>query len=154
MDISTYYEEFQSEYNLAVFAVFFALFVVVFCAIRTIRDKKISAATRIFSLFLLTIILATPLYLFIVGPYSLKKDVDDKTIYLYEGVFEVVEISEGILHFDKAVFVFEDREYTLQCYKGDLQDNLITIGTYEGRIYYAENAARLMHIWIVDSLEK
>ena len=144
MDLSTYYEEFQSTYNLAIFVLCFALFVVVFIAIRSIKDKKESTKKKIANCVLLILIFAFVLNSFIVGPMLAKKDIEEKTIYYYEGVFEITETSHGISH--KATFSFNGQEVTLKYSKDDLEYDSLVPGIYEGKLIYAHYLAQVLYL--------
>ena len=71
-----------------------------------------------------------------------KKDVDQKTIYCYEGVFEIIETSNGI--YAKAVFRFENQELTLKYSKDDYGE--IIPGKYEGKLIYAQHLAQILYL--------
>ena len=80
----------------------------------------------------------------------LMKDINQKTIYYYEGDFEIVETSRKIIY--KATFSFEGEELTLKFLEDDGYDpDLIQPGSYEGIIVYAQNAALLAYIEIYPS---
>ena len=50
MDLSTYYKDFQTTYNLSVFVLCLAAFVVIFIGIRSIMDKKESIKIKIINM--------------------------------------------------------------------------------------------------------
>ena len=88
---------------------------------------------------------ASVLNQFLVGPNLAKKDIDQKTIYCYEGVFEVVETSHGI--YNKATFRFDKQEITLKYSKDEYE---IIPGTYEGKLIYAYHVAQVLYLEMQD----
>ena len=146
MDLSVYYEEFQSTYNIAVFALCLAAFAVIFVGVRSIKDKRESTRIKMFNGVLLCLIFASVLTYFMLGPRLAKKDIEQKTIYGYEGALEIVEISHGIYH--KAVFSFENEEITLKYYPDETECDEIRPGKYEGRLVYAEHLAQVLYFEI------
>ena len=146
MDLSTYYTEFQSTYNWAVFAVFLALFVVVFIGVRTLKDKKEAAREKTVNLGLLLLLFSSVLVYFFTGPSLAKKDIEEQTIYYYEGAFEIVETLHGI--HDKAVFSFDGQKKTLKYSKDVTAGDCIKPGKYEGEIVYAQHLSELLGIEI------
>ena len=51
------------------------------------------------------------------GPYLCKKDINQKTIYAYEGVFEITETTSGI--YNRAMFLIDGEELYLQYFEDD-----------------------------------
>ena len=90
MDLSTYYEELQTTYYLSIVALCLAICAVLFVGIRRIINKEEKTKTKIILWIILILMFASVLNQFLVGPYLAKKDVDQKTIYCYEGVFEII----------------------------------------------------------------
>ena len=142
MDLSTYYEEFQFTYNLAIVALCLAFFVVIFVGVRSIRDKKESLKKKIANCVLLLLIFASVLIQFLLGPSLAKKDIEEKTIYCYEGVFEITEISYGIYY--KATFLIDEQEITLKYSKDEPEYDSIKLGKYEGKLIYAHHLAQVL----------
>ena len=73
MDLTEYYEEFQSIYNLAVIALCLAIFAVLFVGIRRIINKEESLKTKITVWIILFFMFASVLNLFLTGPALAKK---------------------------------------------------------------------------------
>lgn len=142
MDLSTYYEDFQTTYNLAVFALCLTVFAVLFVGIRRIINKEETMRTKIIVWIILIIMFASVLNLFLTGPNLAKKDVEQKTIYCYEGVFEIVETSHGI--YDKATFRFNNQEITLK-YSEDEYEEIVP-GKYAGKLIYAQHLAQILYL--------
>ena len=150
MDLSPYYEEFQSTYNLAVIAVFVTLFAVVFVSVRLWKNKEENKKTKIGCSILLTVLFLCVINYFIAGPHLAIKDVQEKTIYCYEGSFEILETSEFI--YDKAVFSFEGKEIVLEYFpEDDLQFKAIKSGKYAGKFIYAHHLGHLLYFEIYES---
>ena len=147
MDLSTYYEHFQETYNLAVFALCLTVFAVLFIGIRAIRDKNETVKEKILSCVLLTVIFSLVISIFFLGPFAYKKDIDKKTIYYYEGSFDIVKTTNKI--YSKATFLFENKELDLKFFESaDYEFDLIKPGSYQGKLVYAQNAAELLYIEI------
>lgn len=142
MDLSTYYKDLQTTYNLAVFALCLTIFAVLFVGIRGIIDKKATIKTKIIVWIILIIVFASVLNLFLVGPNLAKKDIEQKTIYCYEGVIEIVDTSHGI--YDKATFRFNDQEITLKYSEDDYGE--IIPGKYDGKLVYAQHLAQILYL--------
>ena len=142
MDLSTYYEELQTTYYLSIVALCLAIFAVLFVGIRRIINKKEKTKTKIIVWIILILMFASVLNQFLVGPYLAKKDVDQKTIYCYEGVFEIIETSNGI--YAQAVFRFENQELTLKYSKDDYGE--IIPGKYDGKLIYAQHLAQILYL--------
>ena len=152
MDLSIYYEKYL---RLCKMSLYFFIFVIVVFVVLTIisnRNSKYEKETRkekiaahILSVITF-IVIVSRLYL---APL-LMKDINQKTIYYYEGDFEIVETSRKIIN--KATFSFEGEELTLKFQEDDGYDSdLIQPGSYEGIIVYAQNAALLAYIEIYPS---
>ena len=150
MDLSTYYKDFQLTYNLSVFVIVIAFFVVVFIGVRSLKDKKETVIKKIVNCTLLVLIFSLVLIKFISGPCLLKKDIDEKTIYCFEGYFEIVETSQGI--YNKATFLFDDREITLKYSKNETEYDVIKPGKYEGKLVYAHHSAQIVDLKVIDKI--
>ena len=146
MDLSEYYEHFESTYNISIFALCLTLFVVIFIGVRSLRDKKETMRKKILNLSLLLLVLASILTYFMTGPYLAKKDIEQNTIYCYEGNFEIIHISQGI--YSKATFRFENQEITLK-YSAD--EDLIELGKYDGKLVYAQHLAQVVDLEIFNT---
>ena len=152
MDLSIYYEKYLRLCKMSLYLFIFIIVGFVVLTILTIRNGKIEKATRkeniaahILSVIAFTLI-ASKLYL---APLVMK-DINQKTIYYYEGDFEIVETSRKIIY--KATFSFEGEELTLKFLEDHGYDSdLIQPGSYEGIIVYAQNAALLAYIEIYPS---
>ena len=142
MDLSEYYEYFQSTYNISIFALCLTIFVVIFIGVRSLKDKKETRRKKILNLSLLFLIFASVLTYFMTGPYLVKKDIEQNTIYCYEGRFEIIETSHGI--YSKATFRFENQEITLKY----STDDMIEPGKYEGKLIYAQHLAQVVDLEI------
>lgn len=147
MNLSSYYEEFQSTYKLAVFVVLFTFLAIAFVGVRLWKNKKENKKTKIGCSILLVLILLCVINYFIAGPRLAMKDVAEKTIYCYEGPFEITETSEFI--YNKAVFEFEEKEITLEYFpEDDSQFKSIKPGKYEGKFIYAHYLGHLLYFEI------
>ena len=142
MDLSTYYEHFQETYNLAVFALCLTVFAVLFVGIRRIIDKEETIRTKIIVWIILILMFASVLNQFLVGPNLAKKDIEQKTIYYYEGSFEITETTHGI--YDKATFRFDNQEITLKYSEDDYEE--ILPGKYDGKFIYAQHLAQILYL--------
>ena len=142
MDLSTYYEELQTTYYLSIVALCLAICAVLFVGIRRIINKEEKTKTKIIVWIILILMFASVLNQFLVGPYLAKKEVDQKTIYCYEGVFEIIETSNGI--YAKAVFRFDNQELTLKYSKDDYGE--IIPGRYDGKLIYAQHLAQILYL--------
>ena len=150
MDLSEYYKEFQTTYVLGIVVVLFGFFVVSFIGIRTIRDKKEKVIEKIINCTMLIIILALVLSMFFRGPFLYKKDIDQKTIYYYEGDFDILSTSHG--KYNKATFSIENENITIKYFEDENYDfDSITPGSYEGKLVYAQNSAIVLYIEIYQS---
>ena len=149
MDLTTYYEEFQSTYNISIFALCLAGVAVVFIGIRSLRDSQESVRKKIANLALLFLIFCLVLTYFLLGPNLAKKDIQQKTIYCYEGVFEIVEVSHGI--YTKGVFLFEGEKKILK-YSEDMAEDDISPGKYEGQLIYAQHLAQVLDLEIHENM--
>ena len=154
MDLSKYYKEFQTIYNLGIVALCLMIFAVLFIGVRRIINKEESLKTKIVSGILLLITFAVVLNYFLMGPALAKKDIEQQTILCYEGKFEIVETSHGI--YDKAVFLLNGEEIRLK-YSDDKDEDYkfedVKTGKYIGQIVYAKNAAQVLKLEIVETLE-
>ena len=152
MDLTEFYEEFQSTYNLALIALCLAIFAVLFVGIRRIINKKESLKTKITVWIILVFMFASVLNLFLTGPALAKRDIEQQTILCYEGKFEIIETSHGI--YDKAVFLINGEEVCLKYSdEEDYDFEQIKIGKYEGQIVYAKNLAQILELEIVEKLD-
>ena len=142
MDLSTYYEDFQTTYYLSIVALCLAIFAVLFVGIRRIIDKEETIRTKIIVWIILILMFASVLNQFLVGPYLAKKDIEQKTIYYYEGSFEITETTHGI--YDKATFRFDNQELTLKYSKDDYGE--IIPGKYDGKLIYAQHLAQILYL--------
>lgn len=149
MDLSKYYEDFQLTYNISIFSLCLTIFAVVFIGVRSLRDKKETLKKKIVNWGLLLLIFSSVLTNFMLGPYLAKKDIDQKTIYCYEGIFEIVETSNGI--YNKAVFSFENQEITLKYSENETAYDAIKPGKYEGKLVYAQHVAQVVDLEIYKS---
>ena len=144
MDLSTYYKDFQTTYNLSVFVLCLAAFVVIFIGIRSIMDKNESIKIKIINILLLTLIFVSILTFFLLGPALAKKDIEENTIYYYEGVLEILEISHGIQ--DKVTFSFNEQKITLTYSENEINCDLLKIGKYQGKLIYAQHLAQILYL--------
>ena len=144
MDLSTYYKDFQTTYNLSVFVLCLAAFVVIFIGIRSIMDKKESIKIKIINILLLTLLFVSILTFFLLGPALAKKDIEENTIYYYEGVLEILEISHGIQ--DKVTFSFNEQKITLTYSENEINCDLLKIGKYQGKLLYAQHLAHVLYL--------
>ena len=144
MDLSTYYKDFQTTYNLSVFVLCLAAFVVIFIGIRSIMDKKESIKIKIINILLLTLLFVSILTFFLLGPALAKKDIEENTIYYYEGVLEILEISHGIQ--DKVTFSFNEQKITLTYSENEINCDLLKIGKYQGKLIYAQHLAQILYL--------
>ena len=152
MDLTEYYEEFQSIYNLAVIALCLAIFAVLFVGIRRIINKEESLKTKITVWIILVFMFASVLNLFLTGPALAKKDIEQQTILCYEGEFEIIETSHRI--YDKAIFLINGEEVCLKYSDEEEYDfEQIKIGKYVGQIIYAKNLAQILELEIVEKLD-
>jgi len=96
------------------------------------------------------LIFVTILVYYYFGAYLAKQDIDQKTIYGYEGGFEITEISQGI--YKKAVFLIDGKEISLKYFEDDgYEFDQIKVGKHKGKIVYAEHVAKVLYIEINDS---
>ena len=147
MDLSLYYKKLQSVYDFSIIVLFFTLCAVLFIGIRAIRDKNETVKEKILSCVLLTVIFSLVISIFFLGPFAYKKDIDEKTIYYYEGSFDIVKTTNKI--YNKATFLFENKELDLKFFESaDYEFDLIKPGSYQGKLVYAQNAAELLYIEI------
>ena len=144
MDLSAYYEEFQFTYNLSIFAVCLAAFVVLFVGVRSLMDKQETVKMKIVNWIFLVIIFASVLTRFFLGPNLAKKDIDQRTILCYEGTFEISETLHGID--DKAVFLFDDQVITLKYYEEEVEYDAVKPGRYEGTLIYAQHLKQVLYL--------
>ena len=151
MDLSTYYQEYQTVCNIALVAIILYFLVTVFLCIRAVRDKsrecnrtwkKVAFCAGYIFLFFVVVS-----YYFI-GPYRMGQDVEQKTIYYYEGSFEITETTDGILN-NEAVFLIDGQEVCLKYYDNDEEAEVIGQGRYEGKIVYAQHAADILYLEII-----
>lgn len=151
MDLSAYYDKFQSTYNLALFAVFFTLFVAIFCCVRTVKDKSAECRPvwrKVVYCAGYMFIFGFVLWLFFKGPYLMKKDVEQQAIYAYEGKMEIVELVPGF--YRKAVFMLDGEEVRL-VYSTDSDDydfDITQPGEYTGKLIYSRNLSHVLDIEI------
>ncbi len=150
MDLYSYYKDFEITFAISLVAVILALFAVIFCCIRTLKDKNRECnAPYKKVLFCLgySLIFFIVLGYYLQGPYLYKMDVDEKTICGYEGTFEITKIDDGIYNY--AVFVMDDKEIRLKFFSDDGYDTeKITIGKHKGKLIYATHAAEVLYIEI------
>ena len=150
MDLSPYYEDFQSIFPMAICTVILAFFAVIFVGVRAIKDKKESKISKTMECIMLVLIFALVLYGFITYACTAKMDLEERTIYYYEGVFQITDCPDGL--FDaKAVFLFEDQEITLQYPFGESKYNAIAPGKYVGKFVYAYHLEYLLEFEIYES---
>ena len=149
MDLSIYYEEFQTVYILGNFVIILMFLVTVFLFVRRHQDtKSIRERILLYVIYILLFVLVLSYYFH--GPYLCKKDINRKTIYAYEGDFEVIETTSGI--YNKAMFLIDGEELCLQYFKDDEYDfDIIQPGKYEGKIVYAQHVSKILHIEIYNS---
>ena len=84
------------------------------------------------------------------GPYLCKKDIDNQTIYGYEGDFEILEVDDRL--YKKALFVINGEEHRLEYFEDDEYDiDIIKPGKYNGKIVYAIYANEVLYIEIYSS---
>ena len=148
MDLSLYYNEFQSSYTLAICAVILYLFAVAFVGVRLWKSKKETKKTKIGCSVLLVVIFLFVINYFIARACPTKKDIEEKTIFYYEGPFEIVETSQFIYY--EAVFSFENQEITLKCPQGNSKHAMIQPGKYEGKFVYAQHLGYVLDFEIYD----
>ena len=152
MDLSKYYKEFQTIYNLGIVALCLMIFAVLFIGVRRIINKEESLKTKIVSGILLLITFAVVLNYFLMGPALAKKDIEQQTILCYEGKFEIVETSHGI--YDKAVFLLNGEEICLKYSdEEDYDFEQIKVGKYVGQIVYAKNLSLVLKLKIEEKLD-
>jgi len=144
MDMSKYYEDFRFTYNLAIVALCLTFLVVVFVGIRSLKDKKESIKIKVLNWVLLIIIFVSVLTYFFIGPYQAKKDIDNNTIYCYEGEFEIIEVSHGIYY--RATFLFNGQEITLKYSKDEQEYDYLKPGKYNGTLVYAQNVSQILYL--------
>ena len=150
MDLSEYYKEYQTTYVLGIVVVLFAFFVVSFIGIRLIRNEEETVKVKLICCIMLTVIFASIVTRFFMGPFLYKKDVDQKTIYYYEGDFDILSTSHRI--YNKATFSIENENITLKYFEDENYDfDSITPGSYEGKLVYAQNSAIVLYIEIYQS---
>ena len=146
MDLSAYYKDFESTVTISLIVVILTLFTVIFCFIRTLKDKNTPLKKALFCLGY-SLIFFIVLGYFLQGPYLYKMDVDEKTICGYEGTFEITKIDDGIYNY--AVFVIDDKEIRLKFFSDDGYDaEKISVGKHEGKIIYAAHAEKVLYIEI------
>lgn len=150
MDLSPYYEEFQSMFPLAICTVILAFFAVIFVGVRAIKDKKESKICKTIECIMLVIIFVVVVYYFIAYACTAKTDADEKTIYYYEGVFEITEISSGFFY-PKAAFSFQNQEIVLKYPSKDSKYNTIAPGKYVGKFVYAYHLGQILDFEIYES---
>ena len=153
MDLSKYYKEFESTYRIAIVALILMFLVTIFVCVRRIKDnskecnriwKKVLFCIGYISLFMVV------LGYYFSGPYLAKRDTDQKTIYYYEGDFDILSTSHRI--YNKATFSIENENITLKYFEDENYDfDSITPGSYEGKLVYAQNAATVLYIEIYQS---
>jgi hypothetical protein len=157
MDISAYYDKFQSSYNWALAAVILGIFTAVFCCVRTIIDKSDECRPiwkKVVYCIGYVLIFGFVVGLFFRGPYLMKKDIDQQSIYAYEGEFEIVELIPG--YNQKAVFLLNGEKVCL-VYFSDTDDYDFKIsqpGKYTGKLIYGKNLSHVLYIEISPSESK
>ena len=144
MDLSIYYQKYISGYYTAILVICFVVFAVLFVGIRSIMDKNESLKAKITSWILLIVLLTIVLIYFFIGPYLAKKDYDQKTIYYYEGDFEIVEITHGYFH--KAVFNIDGQNIRLKYYNENYEFEIVDTGKYNGKLVYSYYGADVLYI--------
>lgn len=155
MDLSIYYEEFEHANIIAGIVVILAFFVTVFLCICTIREKS-SYTDRVWKKVLFCVgyclIFGSVVANYFIGPYPAQKDIEQQTIYGYEGNFEIVQTTHGIYH--KAVFLIDGEEICLKYFEDDdYQFESVTPGVYDGKLIYAQHAAQLLYMEIEEARE-
>lgn len=147
MDLSTYYEELQVNFKMLVFAECLVFFVMIFIGVRSIRDKKEKIWQKMVSLVGLTVILVFLIMNVFIPANLARKDVELKTIYGYEGYFEIVETTHGI--YNRALFLIDGKEINLKYFADEGYDfDIIKPGEYTGKIVYAQQLAEIMFLEI------
>ena len=141
MDLSAYYEEQQTICILGTATLCLTIFAVIFIGVRRIIDKKDTLKTKITVWVILLLMFASVLGSFLEGPFLAKKDIEQKTIYGYEGVFEIVEVSNGF--WDKAVFRFDNQEITLKYGENEYS---IAPGKYNGKLVYGQHMGQILYL--------
>ena len=95
MDLSTYYQEYESVYHAGNVMIILAVFVTIFLCVRRYRDTKCRWKRIMFYIAYLFLFLIF-LDVYINGAYLCKKDIDNQTIYGYEGEFEILEVDDRL----------------------------------------------------------
>ena len=151
MDLSTYYQEYESTYHAGNFMIIFALFVTIFMCVRRYRDTKCRWKRILFYLgYLLMFLIILDVY--IKGACLCKKDIDNQTIYGYEGDFEILEVDDRL--YKKALFVINGEEHRLEYFEDDEYDiDIIKPGKYNGKIVYAIYGNEVLYIEIYEAEE-
>lgn len=142
MDLSVYYEDLKTTCNLSFFALCFAIFGVIFVGVRNTINKKNTKKTKIAIWVILLVMLAVVTSSFLTGATLAKKDIEQKTIYGYEGVFEIVEVSRGF-NYEKAVFRFDNQEITLKYGENEYS---IAPGKYNGKLVYGQHMGQILYL--------
>lgn len=144
MDLSIYYQKYISGYYIAILVICFVVFAVLFVGIRSIMDKNESLKAKITNWILLIVLLTIVIIYFFIGPYLAKKDYDHKTIYYYEGDFEIVEITHGYFH--KAVFSIDGQNIRLKYYNENYEFEIVDTGKYNGKLVYSYYGEDVLYI--------
>lgn len=149
MNLPKYYEEFQTVYILGNIVIILMFIATVFLFVRRKVDtKSIGERVVLYIIYALLFIIVSSYYFR--GPYLCKKDIDQGTIYGYEGNFEIVETTNGI--YNKAVFIIDGQKICLKYFKDDGYDfDALQPGEYDGRIIYAYHASKVLDIEIYSS---
>lgn len=155
MDLTPYYESYANTYRLGVFTVIFAFIVIGFLIMRTLLDKseKCRPVWRrvVYCLGYLLIFASVLGHLFFGGMLGMKQDVDEGTIYGYEGEFEIVELKPGL--YKKAVFSINGEDICLKYFDGEgkyeYDPESIQPGTYTGKLVYGKHTAEVIYVEII-----
>ena len=151
MDLSTYYREYELAYHLGILMILFAVFVTVFLCVRRYRDTKCRWKRILFYIAYLLIFLIF-LDVYLNGPYLCKKDIDNKTIYGYEGNFEILEVGDGLNK--EVLFMIKGETLQLECFDDDGYDiEILKPGKYDGKIVYAIYTNEVLFIEIYENPE-
>ena len=81
---------------------------------------------------------------------NIDEDIAEKTIYYYEGTFEITEISYGI--HEKVVFSINEEQMELKLVTDKIEIDDIEPGIYKGEIVYAQHVAQVLHLEIYEEV--
>lgn len=147
MNLSTYYQEFETIHTIAVLVVCLAFVATLFVGIRSICDKTESTKKKIVNCVLLLVIFCSVSIYYFLGPYLGKQDVEQGTIYCHEGNFEIVETTKGLYH--RAEFILDGERVSLKYFPEDGYDfEMIVPGKYEGKLVYAQHLGEVLFVEI------